>query len=150
MSSDDKRLTYAIEVVEFVGHKNIKATHEKTLEITKEHSLTPKGDCIIGVSANKALKDFNSHFKKLASASNTYITMILVTKVGIDCLYGKGDEALTYEDPYKIIVRNSDYLSPDTVMIKANKSAYDIKRDLVNYLKKGGKGFAVFLALRAF
>ena len=148
MSHDDKKLTYAVEVVEFAGHKNIRATHRKTLEITKKRSLTLKGDCIIGVSANKALRDFSSHFKKLASASDTYIAMILVTKAGMDCLYGRGNEALTYEDPYKIIVRKSDYSSPDTVMIKANKSAYDIKRDLINYLKNGGKGFAVFLALR--
>ena len=41
------------ERVTFLGHKNIRCLHKKTIEITKAVSLTTKGDCIAGVSADK-------------------------------------------------------------------------------------------------
>ncbi len=34
------------------GHPNIKATHVKTLEITKDDGLSERGDCIIGIKAD--------------------------------------------------------------------------------------------------
>ena len=37
--------------IPFTGHKNIRALHKKTIEITKDSDLTPSGDCIIGVNA---------------------------------------------------------------------------------------------------
>ena len=39
-------------VIPFTGHKEILSLHEKTLEITKDDSLTPQGDCIVGVNSN--------------------------------------------------------------------------------------------------
>ena len=33
--------------IEFYGHPNIQATHQKTIEITKDDYLTHEGYCII-------------------------------------------------------------------------------------------------------
>jgi len=33
--------------IEFFGHENIRSNHKKTIEITKESHLTPRGDCIV-------------------------------------------------------------------------------------------------------
>ena len=52
-----------IDFVEFFGHPLIKATHETTFEITKEEKISLKGDCIIGVKANKSCKDLNDQLK---------------------------------------------------------------------------------------
>ncbi|HIP75502.1 MAG TPA: DUF371 domain-containing protein, partial [Thermococcus paralvinellae] len=41
------------EIIHCYGHENIKATHKSTLEITKEDFLTPRGDCIICIKADK-------------------------------------------------------------------------------------------------
>jgi len=135
------------EVVKFKGHPNIRARHPTTLEITKDRDLTPRGDCIIGVSADKGLKDFSREFKSLARRKNSLISLLIVTELGTECITGRGSEALTFQDPSKIIVRKSAYTSPSTVMIKANKSASDLRRDLIEYLRSGGEGIALFTAI---
>ena len=38
-------------VFEAWGHVNVRATHRSTFEVTREPSLTPRGDCIVGVSS---------------------------------------------------------------------------------------------------
>lgn len=51
------------EVIHCHGHENVKATHRSTLEFTKEDFLTPRGDCIICIGADKAINDLNDEFK---------------------------------------------------------------------------------------
>ena len=41
----------------FIGHRNIRCLHNKTIEITKAVSVSTRGDCIAGVSASKACND---------------------------------------------------------------------------------------------
>ena len=50
--------------IPFSGHTNILSLHKKTVEITKDPSLTVNGDCIIGVNANLACIDLPEKFKK--------------------------------------------------------------------------------------
>lgn len=44
-------------VIKARGHPNIKATHRTTIEVTKDNYLTGRGDCILGIDADKSLKD---------------------------------------------------------------------------------------------
>jgi len=140
----DIRIAY--ELVRFKGHPNIRARHPTTLEITKDPYLTPRGDCIIGVSADKGLKDFSKDFRSIASRNDSIISLLIVTGEGTECIIGRGKEGLTLDDPAKIVVRKSTYTSPNTVMIKADKSALDLRRDIINYLRKGGEAIAIFTA----
>ncbi len=141
---------YCVEVVEFVGHKNVRAEHETTFEITKEHGLTPRGDCIIGVKANKALKDFSDCFRRLARSSSTRIHVVIVSEDGlVDVASGWGSEGLTYEDPIRIIVRRSSYVSENTAAVRADKAARDLSRALINSLRRGSRAVAVFIAVRS-
>ena len=45
-------------VIPFTGHKEVLSLHEKTLEITKDDSLTSQGDCIVGVNSGISCIDF--------------------------------------------------------------------------------------------
>jgi len=138
---------YCVEVVEFVGHENVRAEHETTFEITREPYLTPRGDCIIGVKASKALKDFSDCFKRLVRSSSTRVHVIIVSEDGVvDIVSGWGSEGLTYEDPARIIVRRSSYVSGNTAAIKADKAAKDLSRALINSLRRGSKAVAIFVA----
>ncbi|RLG85943.1 MAG: DUF371 domain-containing protein [Thermoprotei archaeon] len=142
-----KRVAY--EVVIARGHPNIKATHKSTIEITKDHYLTPRGDCIIGIVANKAPRDFSNEFKQVVKSSKSLILAILIGGGFIDVVVGYGSENLTLNDDEKIILRKSTYIAPNTVMIRANKAAKDLRRDLVNYLKSSeAKLVTVLIALR--
>ncbi len=138
---------YAIEVVRFKGHKNVRATHRSTLEITKEPYLTIRGDCIVGVLADKALKDFSECFKEFARNNETIIIIALIVDGAVDFIKGKGGEHLSYSDDRKIIVRKSAYQSSNTAMINADKAAADIKREIVDMLRDESSGIAIFIAL---
>ena len=46
----------AIETLEAYGHRNIRATHRSTFELTKDDYLTHRGDCIIVLRLLKALQ----------------------------------------------------------------------------------------------
>ncbi len=137
---------FSFEVVRFRGHPNVRATHTTTFEITKEDYLTPRGDCIIGVSADKSLADFNDTFKKLAASDrSTLVIVIAVEGIGHDVIVARGSSNLTYSDKTKIIVRKSAYTSPNTAGIRASKAAADLNKNLINGLRKGKEGIALFL-----
>ncbi len=140
---------FLIEIVEFKGHENVRATHETTFEITREDYLTPRGDCIIGVSANKALADFSNEFKECVRNNNTKLIIMIISERGnYDVIEAFGNNKLTYEDRTRIIIRRSNYVSPNTAAIKANKAAKDLNRKLINDFRRGCKGIALFIAIR--
>jgi len=140
---------FGVEVVKFKGHQNIQATHPTTFEITKENYLTKRGDCIVGVSADKSLSDFSSVFKKLVRKDGSTLVIVIAVKgVGHDIVIAKGSQNLSYSDETRIIVRKSAYTSPNTAGIHATKAAADLDRTLIHGLKEGKEGVAVFIIYR--
>ena len=122
------------EVIHCKGHKNVRATHRSTLEITTEDFLTPRGDCIICVSADKALKDLSEEFKEALRKGSK---LRIVIKAGNlrDELIAHGSPELKLESPVSMVIRKSDYIDGRTLAIRANKSARDLRRELVELLK---------------
>ena len=59
--------------IEFFGHENIRSNHKKTIEITKESHLTPRGDCIVGVNANSSCSDLPEKLKNKLKNSKTNV-----------------------------------------------------------------------------
>jgi len=50
------------EVIRARGHEHVAATHESTFEVTTDDWLTPAGDCIVGIEADRAPADFDADF----------------------------------------------------------------------------------------
>lgn len=121
--------------IEFFGHKNIRALHKTTLEITKEENLTPKGDCIIGVAASAAVSDFPSWLKSDIKGGKKLTFTIIVNKSEFS-FDGYGSHFLSLSDPIELVIRKSDYISARTAAIKSNASAVDIPRDIIKKLKE--------------
>ena len=132
------------------GHPNVKATHRTTFEITKETWLTPRGDCIIGINASKSPKELNNELKELLTKDNTLVVVILLTKNSYDYALGRGSSKLTLTDNVRCIFRRSNYASPNTVAILMNKAAKDLRRDLIEDLKRGSRLEAIILALNPY
>jgi len=124
-----------IEEVIAYGHPNILATHKSTFEITKEHTLTRKGNCIIGIRANKACKDLSEKFKK-ALKNNVPVRIIIKSDDFRDDLIGYGSPNLILSDETSIVIRKSSYICPRTLLINANKAACDIDRNLISHIRK--------------
>ncbi|MDP8003002.1 MAG: DUF371 domain-containing protein [Caldisphaera sp.] len=117
------------------GHKNIKATHKTTFEITKDEDLTPRGDCIIAVKSEKAAQDLPYWLINEIKNDNTLILAILCSKNICDSIIGYGSKNLLLNDKNKIIFRKSNYIEGSTIMIKSNKAAIDINRKLIEDLR---------------
>ncbi len=119
------------------GHKNVTSNHKSTFEITKDPEIGPTADCIIGVDMDKSMLNFPQEFKDRIADSNTRITVVLDTQNGHDEITGFGHEDLTLTHPTDIVIRKSDYTCPRTLMIGADKAAWDLDEDLICDLKNG-------------
>ncbi|MGB9671607.1 MAG: DUF371 domain-containing protein [Candidatus Bathyarchaeales archaeon] len=122
------------EVIFARGHENIQATHRTTLEITRESELSRRGDCIIAVSADKALKDLSLEFKKCLLNEKAEITILIEADKVAEVVRAFGSSKLILTHPTDIVVRRSDYICARTLAIKADKAAFDLSRRLVEKL----------------
>jgi len=126
----------ALDQLKAYGHPNIKATHRSTLEFTKDSYITEKGDCIVGINATKSPRDLNEDLRIILRGRS--IVMVLM-RIGdlFDWIVGFGDPRLTLNDESRMIIRKSTYIDDSTLMIRANKAAADLDRNLVDRLKRG-------------
>jgi hypothetical protein len=136
------------EVILAYGHKNIQATHPSTLEITKENKLTKRGDCIIAVSAEKALADLSAEFKMNLCKENTRITLLIETGEIVDMVNAFGSPKLILAHPTDIVVRKSKYICNRTLAIQADKAAVDLPRKLVEKLKNPEQKVKITLTVK--
>jgi hypothetical protein len=125
------------EVFHAWGHHNVRATHKTTLEITREEYLTPRGDCIIAVKSEKAVSDLSPEVKRAIRCNDAKVTLVLRLLDVEEAISGRGSEKLLLASPLSIICRKSDYVCPKTLMIRCDKAAIDISREIVECLRKG-------------
>ena len=123
------------EVIEARGHPNILATHETTLEITKETELTKRGDCIIAVGATKASADLSAEFKEAAKQENAEITILIEAGEERETVKAKGSPQLSFEHTTDMVIRKSSYVCNRTIAIRADKTAVDLSRKLTGKLQ---------------
>ena len=74
----------AQEIIRCQGHPLVLGTHPTTFEVTGEGHLTKKGNCIIGISADKSCERLSAEFKRVL----THDDAILVTRLSCN---GKTD-----------------------------------------------------------
>ncbi|MBA4436238.1 MAG: DUF371 domain-containing protein [Nitrosopumilaceae archaeon] len=121
--------------IEFYGHENIRSNHKNTIEITKESHLTPRGDCIVGVSANSSCNDLPEELKnKLKNSDNTIEFLFKVEDIEFS-LKGKGHPNLTLTHPEDIVLRKSDFTCPRTISVNCDKASDLVPREMVTKLQ---------------
>ena len=119
------------------GHRNVLSLHKSTFEITKDRDLTLSGDCIIGLDIDKSMLDFPQDFKEKLANSDTKVLIRLNTPNASDEICGWGHEDLTLDHPTDMVCRKSDFICSRTLMIKSDKAAVDLNRDLIEDLANG-------------
>ncbi|MCD6372940.1 MAG: DUF371 domain-containing protein [Thermococcus sp.] len=122
------------EVIRCRGHENVKATHRSTLEFTKEDYLTPRGDCILCIEADKGINDLSEEFKAALRAGKKLLVRIKVGDL-VDEVVAKGSPGLILDHELSMVIRKSDYIDARTLAIRANKAAKDIDRRIVELLR---------------
>ncbi len=129
-----------LDAVTFLGHSNVKATNRSTIEVTTEDFLTPQGDCIIGILADKGCSQLSDKAKSwLQKDSNKVLIKITVHNMEF-LLRAYGSSKLTHENKTSIVIRRSDFISDRTLAIRADAAAKDIPRQMIAYLQEGEKG----------
>jgi hypothetical protein len=124
-----------IERIIAYGHENVTSRHRTTLEVTKDEEISKKGDCIIGVKADKGIADLSEEFKVTARDGSALIELTISANGVEEKITGRGHPELTFTHPTDMVARKSEFICDRTIMIKADKSSKELKRDLVERLK---------------
>ena len=119
------------------GHENVLSLHKSTFEITKDNDLSLSGDCIIGLDIDKSMEDFPEEFKEKLANDDTKVIVELKTPNASDTIEGFGHHDLSLSHPTDIVCRKSTFVCSRTLMIKSNKAAIDLNRDLIKDLANG-------------
>ena len=135
------------EVIHARGHEHGQSTHASTFELTSDDWLTPAGDCILGIEADRTPADFSDSFVEAAQSVDAEITATLSTAAHSHTITGRGHPELTFEDDRSAVGRTSDYTCERTMMISADGAAADVDRDLVDALA-GGADLTLELRVR--
>ena len=132
------------------GHENIQATHETTFEITKEPTLTKRGDCIIAVEATNGAADLPLEFKEATRKKDAQITMTIEAGELKEIVRAKGSPRLLFTHPTDFVVRKTDYVCGRTLAIKADKAASDLSRKLVEKIQDSSQRIRITLAVESY
>ena len=131
-----------VEVVRATGHENVSAEHASTVELTTDDWLTPAGDCIVGIEADRAPRDFAPAFREACRDADATIEATFRVDDGAETLRetvtGRGDPDLAMVDDRSLVGRTSGYTDDErTVFVDADAAADDLDRDLVAALSDG-------------
>lgn len=123
-----------IEVITAKGHPRITARHPTTLMITKDEEVGPKGDCIVGVAANKGATGLSEELK---SAICLGAAVDITVEVGdeMNKIHARGHPLLTFTHPKDLVIRKSKFTCGRTLAIGADKAAVDLPRKFVTKLQ---------------
>ncbi len=130
------------EVVHARGHEHVSAAHTSTFEVTSDDWLTPAGDCILAVDADRVPADFDDAFvaacRDLESTIRATLTATTETGTTVsDSVTGHGHPDLSFENDRSHVGRTSEYVDDRTVLVGADTAAADLDRALVDALADG-------------
>jgi len=126
-----------VEVVTARGHENVTGRHESTFELTTDEYLTPAGDCILGIEADRAPAGFGEEFVAACRDADAEITVVLEAGDHTARVTARGDPELTFTSERSLVVRTSGYVDDRTVAVGAAAAAADLDRGLVAALAEG-------------
>ena len=126
------------------GHPNIQATHKTTLEFTKDKDISLKGDCIVGVNADFKLDKLRKFIKK---SNNKKISIIIQTisknKKIKETIFAEINPE--FSDNKEFVIRKTDFVSERTFAIRADKAAFELSRNLIEFLREKENKISVLI-----
>ncbi len=136
------------ETLTAYGHENVSGRHGSTFEVTSDDYLTPAGDCILAIEADRVPSEFDLSFVQACQQEGASITLTLKTENYTEQVEASGHPELTFESDRSMVIRTSEYVDDRTVAVEAEKAASDLSRGLVSALAEG-KQLTVTLQVEA-
>lgn len=127
--SDYNNLTQ--DEVIFYGHENVRCLHPRTIEITKDANLTLRGDCIVGIRANKSCSDLSLILRRLLKTDNSVVNIEIMVGKTLFQIRGHGSRGLLLFNSHDIVIRKSNFICPRTLSINCDKASSDIPREMI-------------------
>ncbi|WP_227355668.1 DUF371 domain-containing protein [Haladaptatus salinisoli] len=127
------------ETIRARGHENVTARHASTFEVTTDDYLTPAGDCILAVEADRAPADFAPEFADACRDPDATISVTFEAGGHEQTVTGRGHSDLTFESDRSAVGRTSDYVDDRTVLTGAEFAADGFDRGLVAALSEGAE-----------
>ncbi len=127
------------EIVRAHGHEHVSADHQSTFEVTTDDWLTPAGDCILAIEADRAPASFDTAFVEACRDADATITATIVVGDRTQRVTGTGHPELSFESDRSLVCRTSDYVDDRTVMVNADAAAADFEPELVDALTDGAE-----------
>jgi uncharacterized protein len=134
------------ETVRARGHRNVRATHRSTFEVTRDTDISLAADCIIAVRADRWPSGLSGEFKAIAARDDARIIAEIHCDGHKDIVQGWGSSKMTFADDRSMVFRVSDFVCGRTVMINADKAARGLDRGLIDALASGGDAVIVLTA----
>lgn len=132
-----------------LGHSNILAIHPTTLMFTKDIHVSKNGDCIIAMTADKAVADLSVQFKQELRKPNAKVTITIEAGDLKEEIRALGSPKLCLCHQTDIVIRKSDYICNRTLAICSNKSSIDLPRAFVEKLQNPEQKIKVTLTIEA-
>ena len=129
----------ATESIRARGHENVTARHASTFEVTSDDYLTPAGDCILGIEADRVPAGFDDSFVRACRGHDARIVARLEAGGHTGRVVGRGHPDLTFASERSLVCRTSDYVDDRTVAVEMDAAAGDLDRDLVAALADGAE-----------
>jgi hypothetical protein len=119
------------------GHRNVTALHPTTFEITTEDQLSVRGDCIIGIAAERGLPGISAEFRRILSRDNAHLVTRLKCEDQEVLVQSQGSGAMALDHPSDFVWRKGSFVCSRTVGIRSDTAARDLPRELISLLRQG-------------
>ncbi|MFA9417549.1 DUF371 domain-containing protein [Natrinema sp. HArc-T2] len=127
------------EVIHARGHEHVSAEHASTFEVTTDDYLTPAGDCILAIEADRSPADFDPEFVAACQDADATITVTVEADGHTESVTGCGHPDLELTNERSAVGRTSDYVDDRTIMVGAEFAAEGFGHDLVAALADGAE-----------
>jgi len=138
----------AQEIIHCRGHPLVLGTHPTTFEVTREVHLTKKGNCIIGISADKGCDRLSAEFKRVL----THDDAVLITRLSCDGktaeVESRGSSQFTLDHPTDMVWRRSSFVCGRTIGIMSDHVAATLPEGLLANLVGGKEMIIILTAMR--
>jgi len=121
------------------GHENVTAQHASTLEVTSDEFLTPAGDCILGIEADRVPAEFDDPFVTACQQANATIIVELSAGGHTERVEGRGHPDMTFDSDRSLVCRTSEYIDDRTVAVGLDRAAADLDDEFVAALANGAE-----------
>lgn len=125
------------EVIHARGHEHVSAEHASTFEVTTDDYLTPAGDCILAIDADRAPADFDPEFVEACQDEEATIRVTIAADGHRESVEGRGHPDLEFTNERSAVGRTSDYVDDRTIVVGAEFAAEGFDRDLIDALADG-------------